>query len=588
VSSLVFVHARFSTNTLGAWELAHPYRNIIHNGEINTLRGNLNWMFTREADLESENFGDDIEKLKPVTKEDQSDTAVVDNVLELLVESGRDLPHALRMLIPEAWNKDDRMDDERRNWYDYHSTIMEPWDGPALVAFTDGYSVGAVLDRNGLRPCRYCVTEDDRLIMASETGVLNTPPSQIVEKGRLQPGQMFLADAEEGRIIPDEEVFDDLTDEKYEEWLEEKRVRLENVVEELEPEPEVGVDEEADDLTRFQCTFGYTEDHLEEMLKPMSVEAHDPVGSMGDDTPLSALSNRNKPLFTYFKQLFAQVSNPPIDYLRESLVTSLESHIGRQENILDESPEHCRQLHLDSPILRDEELEAIKNIDHNGIRSKVLDLTYEKGEKSLEEAVEELRADAVEAIEEEGYEILVLSDRATNEDRVPIPSLLAVGGLHHHLIRQGYRTHASLVLESAQPALVHDVCTLIGYGADAINPYLAYETIRDMGRDGLLELTEDWRDGDDLEAGPEEGVEHYIEAVEEGILKVMSKMGISTLESYKGAQIFEAVGLKSDFVEEYFEGTTARTEGIGIEEVENDLLERHELGFGDGDDDEEA
>ncbi len=570
-TSLALVHSRFSTNTLGSWELAHPFRNIIHNGEINTLRGNLNWMATREADLETEKF--DVEKLKPVTHEDQSDTAVVDNVLELLVESGRELPHALRMLIPEAWNKDETMGDDRRDWYDYHSTVMEPWDGPALVAFTDGYSVGAVLDRNGLRPCRYLVTEDDRLVMASETGVLETPPDEVKEKGRLQPGQMFYADADEGRVVPDEEVFDELTDEKYGEWLDQNRVHLGDIV---EHDPDAPA-EVRDGIDAYHRAFGYTEDHIEDMLKPMSVEGHDPVGSMGNDTPLSALSNRNKTLFTYFKQLFAQVSNPPIDHLREDLVTSLESHLGRQRNMLGETPEHCQQVKLDSPILTDDELDALASIDENGIRAKKLDITYERGEKSLREAVEDLRDEASAAVEE-GYEALILSDRATNEDRVPIPSLLAVGGTHHHLIREGTRTDTGLVLESGQPCLVHHFCTLIGYGADAVNPYLAYETIEELGREDDLRLTENWRE-EEPSATPEEAVESYVEAVEEGILKVMSKMGISTLESYKGAQIFEAVGLKTEFVDEYFYGTTARTEGIGIEEVENDLLERHDFGF---------
>jgi glutamate synthase (NADPH/NADH) large chain len=568
-SSLALVHSRFSTNTLGSWELAHPFRNIIHNGEINTLRGNLNWMSARESDLETDEF--DVEKIKPVTSEDQSDTAVVDNVLELLVEGGRELPHALRMLIPEAWNKDETMDGDRRDWYDYHSTVLEPWDGPALVAFTDGYSVGAVLDRNGLRPCRYCVTENDRLIMASETGVLETPPEKVRKKGRLKPGQMFYADPEEGRIVPDEEVFDELTDEKYGEWLDESRVRLEEFAPH-EPSAPGDVRDEIDDYHR---AFGYTEQKLEKMFKPMSVEGHDPVGSMGDDTPLSALSDQNKTLFSYFKQLFAQVSNPPIDHIREDLVTSLESHIGKQRNLLDETPEHCRQIKLESPVLSNDELEAVGSLEE--VSSRTLDITYEKDEKTLREAVEDLRAEATAAVED-GHEIIVLSDRATDEDRVPIPSLLAVGGVHHHLIREGTRTDTGLVLESGQPFLVHHFCTLIGYGADAVNPYLAYETIERMGSEGELRLTESWRE-EEPEATPDEAVARYVEAVEEGIQKVMSKMGISTLESYKGAQIFEAVGLKSDFVEEYFYGTTARTEGVGIEVLEDDLLERHDFGF---------
>ncbi len=564
-SSLAFVHSRFSTNTLGAWELAHPYRNIIHNGEINTLRGNINWMKTREADLDNPTFGDDVDKLKPVTREDQSDTAILDNVLELIVESGRNPAHALRMLVPEAWNKDDGIDPARRRWYDYHSTIVEPWDGPLLVAYTDGKSVGAILDRNGLRPCRYLVTNDDRLVMASETGVLDIPPEQVRKKGRLEPGQMFMADAEEGRIIPDEEVFDGLTDEKYGEWLDRHRVRL------GELETPGGEHEsprhDPDQLTRHQTAYGYTLEELRRLLKPMGEEGKDPIGSMGDDTPLSVLSNQNRTLFSYFKQLFAQVSNPPIDYIREDLVTSLEGHLGRQKNMLGETPEHCRQLHLESPILRNAELATIRGMDENEIEAQTLDITYPKGQ-SLQSAVEDLRHQAVRAIVE-GFEILILSDRKTGPNRVPIPSLLAVGGVHHHLIREGLRTRVGLVLESGQPCAVHHFCTLIGYGAGAVNPYLAYESIRDMIRRGSLD------------AEPEEALEAYVGALETGVQKVMSKMGISTLESYKGAQIFEAVGLDSEFVHEFFYGTTARTGGIGTEEIEQDLLERHQRGFGE-------
>ncbi|MFW5929571.1 MAG: glutamate synthase large subunit, partial [Halobacteriota archaeon] len=572
-SALALVHSRFSTNTLGAWELAHPYRNIVHNGEINTLRGNVNWMFAREANIESDVLGDDVERIKPVTKEDQSDTAIVDNVLELLVESGRSLPHALRMLVPEAWEKDPEMDGDRRDWYDYHSTVVEPWDGPALIAFTDGYDVGAVLDRNGLRPCRYCVTHDDRLVMASETGVLDLDPSEVREKGRLKPGQMFLASVERGRIVPDEEVFEELSHPQYGEWLEENRMELSDHVDhEAELPSEV-----RDDIHAYHRAFGYTEDHIEDMLKPMSVQGKDPVGSMGDDAPLAVMSDRNKTLFAYFKQLFAQVSNPPIDHMREELVTSMSSHVGHQCNMLGESPGHCRQLRLESPVLTDEELEFVKSLDRDGLSAKTLDVTYERGSRSLEDAVEDLRRRATDAIEE-GHEVLVLSDRDVDEDRVAIPSLLAVSGVHHHLIREGTREQVGLVLESGQPCLVHHFCTLIGYGADAVNPYLALETVAEMGYEEELELTEDWRRGK-THATPSEAINRYVEGVEEGIQKVMSKMGISTLESYKGAQIFEAVGLRSDFVEEYFYGTTARTEGIGVEELEDDVLERHSFGF---------
>ena len=561
VSRLAFVHSRFSTNTLGAWELAHPYRNIIHNGEINTLRGNLNWMTAREADLQSEAFGDDVEKLKPITDEDQSDTAVVDNVLELLVEGGRSVPHAMRMLVPEAWEGDDSLPAEREEWYRYHSTINEPWDGPALIAFTDGFSVGAVLDRNGLRPCRYLVTEDERLVMASETGALDIDPDRVVRKDRLQPGQMFYADPDEGGIVPDEEIFDQLTDETYGEWLDDNEVTLSD----LDPAAAERPTYVEEDITAHQRAFGYTMDHVEGLVEPMATDGKDPVGAMGNDTPLSVLSSRNKTLFTYFKQLFAQVSNPPIDYIREETVTSLEQHVGHQRNLLGETPEHCRQLHLESPILSRSEQAAVADIDENGITAETIDITYERG-GDLESAVETVREQAVDAVED-GAELLVLSDRNTGPDRVPIPSLLATGGVHHHLVREGLRTHTGLVVESGQPCAVHHFCTLVGYGADAVTPYLAYETIENL-------VHEDIVDHD-----VEQALDQYRHAVEDGIQKVMSKMGISTLESYKGAQIFEAVGLDSDFVAEYFEGTENRTEGIGIEQLERDLIERHDHGF---------
>ncbi|WP_181687234.1 glutamate synthase large subunit [Halorhabdus salina] len=561
-TSLVFVHSRFSTNTLGAWELAHPYRNIIHNGEINTLRGNLNWMQAREADLASPVFGDDIEKLKPITEDGQSDTAVVDNVLELLVEGGRSLPHALRMLVPEAWEESEYLAEERRDFYQYHSTINEPWDGPALVAVTDGENVGAILDRNGLRPCRYLVTEDDRLVMSSETGAIEVDPSRVKHKDRLEPGQMFYADAEEGRIVPDDEIFDRLTDEKYGEWLEQNRVTLADV-EPGDAETPTYVEE---DITKYQRTFGYTLDHVERLIEPMAAEGKDPIGAMGNDTPLSVLSSRNKTLFTYFKQLFAQVSNPPIDYIREETVTSLQQHVGRQNNLLAETPDHCRQLALDSPILSRDEHGKIADIEANGIRSESIDITYDPDETDLEAAVETVRDSAREAIEN-GAELVILSDAATGPGRVPIPSLLAVGGVHHHLVREGLRTHAGIVLESGQPNAVHHFATLVGYGADAVTPYLAYESIEELVYDGTLDVDR------------ETALQQYRHAIEDGIQKVMAKMGISTLESYKGAQIFEAVGLDSDFVAEYFEGTENRTEGIGLDQLEADVLERHENGF---------
>jgi glutamate synthase domain-containing protein 2/glutamate synthase domain-containing protein 1/glutamate synthase domain-containing protein 3 len=558
-SSIVLVHSRFGTNTLGAWELAHPYRTVVHNGEINTLRGNLNRMRTREAALASERFGDDIEMLKPITGDSQSDTAVFDNVLELLLESGRGLPHALRMLIPEAWNKDLRMDAKRRAFYDYFSTIIEPWDGPALIAATDGYRVAAILDRNGLRPCRYCLTRSNIVIMASETGVLDTPPGEIVFQSRLKPGEMFLADTLEKRIVPEKEIFEELTTHNFSAWLSENRVRLQDVV-----TPGVEV-EEVGEVTAYQRASGYTVESLRCLVQPMAEEGKDPIGSMGNDTPLAILSTRHKPLFQYFLQLFAQVSNPPLDYLREDLVTSIESHIGRQRNLLEETPEHCRQLFLESPILTYRELETIKSLDR--FRPCVIDGTFAKG-TSLGEAITELRKSAVDAIKH-GSEILIISDRKIGPDRVGVPNLLAVGALHHHLIRAGLRTRAALVLEAAQPCAVHHICTLIGYGADAIYPWLANQSIVQMGR-------ENW-----LSAEVSETLTKYKKALEGGILKVMSKMGISTLESYKGAQGFQAVGLNTDFVEQYFTGTSAYLTGLGLDEVEREVLEQHEIAFGD-------
>ncbi|MGQ4554665.1 glutamate synthase large subunit [Halobellus sp. GM3] len=563
-TTLALVHARFSTNTLGAWHLAHPYRHIVHNGEINTIQGNINWMRSRETDLEHPEFGDDLETLKPVINDpDQSDTASVDNAVELLLQGGRDLPHVLRMLIPEAYRNDERMDAERREWYDYHASLIEPWDGPALVAATDGDRVAAVLDRNGLRPCRYDVTTDNTLVMASEVGALDTDPSEIRERGRLQPGQLFVADPEEGRVIPDEEVFESLTDEKYGEWVEEEQKQLDALVDADDYAPRRAVDH----LRASQAAFGYTHDQLDHLIEPMARDGKDPVGSMGDDTPLSVLSDFNRPLFTYFKQLFAQVTNPPLDYIREELVTSLESRLGAQRNLLDETPAHARQLVLDSPVLTDAQTAGIRSLDgDDAMTSTVVDTTYDR-DRSLEDAVERVRADAAAAIES-GADVVVLSDRDLGPDRVAIPSLLVTGAVHHCLVRNGLRNHAGLVVESGDPREVHHVATLVGYGADAVNPYLAYQTIADIvaGPDG---------------ADESEAIAAYKKALEDGLLKTMAKMGISTVESYQGAQIFEAVGLDSAFVAEYFEGTEIRTEGIGIDVIESDVRTRHTVAYGE-------
>jgi glutamate synthase (NADPH/NADH) large chain len=569
-STFVLVHARFSTNTLGAWHLAHPYRRIVHNGEFNTIKGNRNWMRARESDLESDRI--DVEAAKPViTDPDESDTSSVDDALELLMAGGRDLPHALRMLIPEAWRGTGEMSEDRRDWYDFHASLVEPWDGPALVVATDGDRVGAVLDRNGLRPCRYDVTTDDRLVMASEVGALEHDPQEIASRGRLEPGQLFLADPEEGRVVPDEEVFEDLTDDRYGEWVDREQIELERLLE-TDQDATAGlsstIDGDHDYLRSRQAAFGYTHDELEEMIQPMLEDGKDPVGSMGDDTPLSVLSAFDRPLFSYFKQLFAQVTNPPLDYVREELVTSMECRLGPQRNLLDESPEHARQVVCDSPVLSESELSALAGLPAepatDELTSTTIDCTYDP-DGDLEAAVGRVRSAAARAARN-GYDVVVLSDRAVGPDRVPIPSLLATGGVHHHLVREGLRTRVGLVVDSGGPRTVHHLATLVGYGAGAVCPHLAYRTIEDLvaGPDGT---------------DPAVAREAYVEALEDGLLKTMAKMGISTVESYRGAAVFEAVGLDSGFVEEYFGPTPNRTEGIGLEEIDRDVHERHRTAY---------
>ena len=581
-SHVALVHARFSTNTLGAWHLAHPYRNIVHNGEFNTIRGNVNWMRARETDLDHPAFGAELETIKPVIDDpNQSDTASVDNAVELLLQTGRELPHTLRMLIPEAFRDDDLMDQERADFYDYHASLVEPWDGPALVIGFDGDRVAGVLDRNGLRPCRYEVTADNRLVVGSEVGALPTDPADVTRRGRLQPGEIFVADPEQGRIVPDDEVFDELTDDRYGEWVGDRQVELDDIadadgtaagIEPVDVVTEAASDQPDDDapeptVRAHQAAFGYTTDSLDHLVEPMARDGKDPVGSMGDDTPLSVLADVDRPLFTYFKQLFAQVSNPPIDYIREELVTSLETRIGNQRNLLDETPEHAEQIVSDSPVLTDAETEALKGFDDADVpfSAETVDTTYHH-DGSLVDAVSRIRRDAAAAIED-GADVIVLSDRAIGQDRLAVPSLLATGAVHHHLVRNGLRNRAGLVVESGEPHEVHHLATLVGYGADAVDPYLAYASIADIvaGPDGAEES---------------EALAAYRHALEDGLLKTMAKMGISTMESYQGAQIFEAVGLDSAFVGEFFAGTEIRTEGIGIEEIEDDLRTRHAMAFG--------
>jgi glutamate synthase (NADPH/NADH) large chain len=570
-SALALVHQRFSTNTFPTWSLAHPYRMIAHNGEINTLRGNLNWMAARQASVSSPLFGEDIEKLWPISYEGQSDTACFDNALEFLTQGGYSLAHAMMMMIPEAWAGNPLMDEERRAFYEYNAALMEPWDGPAAIAFTNGRQIGATLDRNGLRPARFFVTRDERIIMASEMGVLPIPEKDIVTKWRLQPGKMLLVDLDEGRLIPDEELKATLAkSHPYKEWLE----RTQIVLEELPGAPGEAAPLSNLSLLDRQQAFGYTQEDLRILMTPMAVQGEEPVGSMGNDTPISALSDRPKPLFTYFKQNFAQVTNPPIDPIREELVMSLVSIIGPRPNLFDlEGSSHLKRLEVRQPILTNEDLEKIRAISEVGgghFRSRILDTTWpaENGAAGLKEALDTLCARA-EAAVREGINIIILSDRRVGTERIPIPSLLACAAVHHHLIRQGLRTSVGLVVESGEPREVHHFCCLAGYGAEAINPYLAFETLIALKKSLPQKLDE------------KEIVKRYIKSIGKGILKVMSKMGISTYQSYCGAQIFDAVGLKSDFVAEYFTGTHTRIEGVGLAQIAEESVRRHRDAFGD-------
>ena len=567
-SAIALVHARFSTNTLGSWELAHPYRYVAHNGEINTLRGNINWMRARESRLRSELFGEDLEKISPVIKPDQSDSASFDNVLELLYLAGRSLPHAVAMMIPEAWENDEQMDPDRRAFYRYHSALMEPWDGPAAVAFTDGRIIGATLDRNGLRPARYTITRDGRVVMASEDGALRVPAEDVVERWRLQPGRMLVVDTERNEVLHDEEIKRSLyTRRPYRRWVEEGEIHLDELPEaDSDPRPEPAP------LIRRQWAFGYTTEDLRLILTPMAKGGKEPDGSMGTDTPLAVLSERPRLLYDYFKQHFAQVTNPPIDPLREELVMSLKMSLGPEQNLFDETPEHCRRVLLDHPILTDTELEKIRHLGGSGpFAATTLPALFPvgSGEKELGRAVEGLCERAERAVRG-GSPVLVLSDRGVSAEQAPIPMLLAVSAVHHHLVREGIRTRTTLVAETAEAREVHHFALLIGYGATAVNPYLAFETIEKMAREGLL-------DG----AGPEKARENYVKAIDKGLLKVISKMGISTLLSYCGAQIFEAVGLREDLVERYFRGTASRIGGLGMDDLGREVLERHRRAFED-------
>jgi glutamate synthase (NADPH) large chain len=570
-TAMALVHQRFSTNTFPSWKLAHPYRMVAHNGEINTLRGNVNWMAARQASVSTPLFGGDISKLWPISYEGQSDTACFDNALEFLVMGGYSLSHAAMMLIPEAWAGNPLMDSKRRAFYEYHACLMEPWDGPAAMAFTDGRQIGATLDRNGLRPARYLVTKDDRVIMSSEAGVFPMAEENIASKWRLQPGKMLLIDLEQGKIISDDDLKADLASRHpYEQWLKRTQVQVGDLP--LPKRPARKATNVA--LLDLQQAFGYTQESLKFLMAPMAHTGQEAVGSMGNDTPVSVLSNKPKLLHTYFKQNFAQVTNPPIDSIREELVMSLVSFIGPRPNLLDlEGTAKIKRLEVYQPIVTNEDLERIRQIGlvkDNQFSSITIDITYaaDKGAAGMSAALDVVCAEAEEAVRSKEYNIIILSDRATGSDRIPIPSLLATSAVHHHLIKQGLRTLVGLVVETGEAHEVHQFCVLAGYGAEAINPYLAFETLEQL----LPELDE--------KLTMKEAQKRYIKAVDKGILKVMSKMGISTYQSYCGAQIFDAVGLKSSFVRKYFTGTHTQVEGAGLRQIARETAERHRQAFG--------
>jgi len=566
-SAIAMVHSRFSTNTFPSWDRAHPYRFLSHNGEINTLKGNVNWMKAREKNVSSRVFGDAIEDIKPVILEDGSDSAILDNTFEFLALSGRSLAHAAMMIIPEPWSGNKAMDQKKRSFYEYHSCLMEPWDGPASVTFTDGIQIGAVLDRNGLRPSRYYITSDDLVIMASEVGVLDIAPERILKKDRLQPGRMFLVDTAEGRIISDEEIKQTIASEQpYAEWIERNMIDLET----LPDHPLMkNLDEDKYSLTARQKIFGYTQEDISMQIIPMSVKGVELVGSMGNDTPLAVLSNRPKLLYDYFKQLFAQVTNPPIDSLREEIITSTTVMLGTEGNLLDSEEVNCRRLRLPYPLLSNPDLEKIRGIEKPGFRAVTFPIFYDvaNGGKGIESAMQDLYRQSEQAVHS-GVNIIILSDKGEMEKkRAPIPSLLAVSGMHNFLINAGLRTRVGLVLESAEPRTVHHFAMLISYGAGAVNPYMAFETIRSLIASGHLKLDE------------KTAVKNYIKAGVKGVVKTMAKMGISTIQSYRGAQIFEAVGLNSQLVDAYFTKTPTRIEGIGLDTVAEEVHKRHQTVF---------
>ena len=565
---LAMVHSRFSTNTFPSWDRAQPKRYMSHNGEINTLRGNKNQMTSREGVVASELFGDDIKKLFPIVEPDFSDSGSFDNVLEFMLMSGRSLQEAMMMMVPEAWQSDTNMSQEKRDFYEYHSALMEPWDGPASIVFTDGNYIGATLDRNGLRPSRYYITNDDKVIMASEVGVLPVDPANVKEKGRLQPGKMFLVDFEKGRLIPDEELKQDFSRRRpYGEWLKNQKLTLADI-----PAAKDAHGFEPSTLLNRMQAFGYTVETMQFMLLPMVTEARDPLGSMGNDSALACLSDKSRMIYDYFKQLFAQITNPPIDSIREEVVMSLECFIGPEGNLLETTEQNVHRLKIPHPILSNEELTALKVMDHRGWKSQTIDITFDKGhgKKGLHAALDRICAEASTAIAD-GYSLIVLSDRNISKDQMAISALVACGAVHHHLVANHERTRIGIVLETGEAREVHHHCLLTGYGADAINPYVAFEALWQAKADNLLDATVYPSDNSIVDA--------YKKAVAKGMLKVMAKMGISTLQSYKGAQIFEAVGLAEDIIDRSFVGTASRVQGINFDVLFQEMEVRHEIGY---------
>ncbi|WP_347550011.1 glutamate synthase large subunit [Pseudalkalibacillus hwajinpoensis] len=567
-SALALVHSRFSTNTFPSWQRSHPNRFTIHNGEFNTVRGNVNWMRAREGMCESEFFkNENLKKVLPVIDTEGSDSSMFDNCFEFLHLSGRSLAHTAMMMIPEPWVNDESMEKKKRAFYDYHSCLMEPWDGPAAVVFTNGQQIGACLDRNGLRPARYYITKDGKIVLGSEVGALDIDPEEIEVKERLQPGKMLLVDLEKGKIIPDEKIKHKIASEHpYENWLSKHLIHMNDIPEQKEKNSSVL---NADAVVQAQMAFGYTREELNKLIKPMVTDGKDPIGSMGYDSPLAVLSKRPQLLYNYFKQLFAQVTNPPIDAIREKIVTAVETTIGGERSLVNPEPENCKQIRLDTPILTNQQLEKLRHAHLEGFQTKTLSILFESDNEKgrLEQALETLFNEAYTAIEE-GASILILSDRRMNKQYAAIPALLAVSGLHHHLIRRGVRTKVSLLVESGEPREVHHFAALLGFGAEAIHPYLAFDTLRELSRKGDLRgIT------------VEEAIEKYIRAATDGVVKVLSKMGISTIQSYQGAQIFEAIGINSDVINKYFTRTSSRLGGIGLETIAEEVLIRHKYAF---------